>query len=176
MPWELKIINYDGVPPRLVADSSREKHLTLGTLDEVRAHISSALPRTEWVTEPPLIEFMKRNGSDSWKEWDTDSIASASRPKLKAYYENDGMFFEMYGFDQDCPVQYFLLEVRGDEDPIPTLRALCSPKGWSAHEMCRDAEFLDLDKDKQGRWSVWKNFRNFAIGHGRQTSGDDTAR
>ncbi len=173
MPWELTIVNYDGEPPRFVADSNRDRHLPLGTLEEVRAYISSVLPKTQWVTEPPLIEIMKRSGSDSWKEWDAESIASASRPKLKAHYEADGVSFEMYGFDQNGPVQYFLLEVRGDQNPIPTLRTLCSPKGWSAHEMCRGAEFLDLNLDRQGRWSVWEKFRDFAIGRARRRSGDD---
>lgn len=175
MPWELTIVNYDGKPPRFASESLEEKFLPLGSLDEVRIHISTVLPETEWITEPPLIEIMKRTGSDSWKEWDPEMIASASHPKLKAYYDNGGLSLEMYGFEQDGPLRYLLVEVRGDANPIPTLRALCVPNGWSAHEMCRNAEFLDLAGDTHGRWSAWERFRNFAIDHGRRNSGDDRA-
>ena len=175
MPWELTIVNYDGKPPRLASESLESKCLPLGTLDEVRAHISSVLPETEWLTEPPLIEIMKQTGSDSWKEWDPEMIASASRSKLKGYYENGGLFLEMYGFEQDGPLRYLLMEVRGDANPIPTLRTLCNPNGWSAHEMCRDAQFLDLDGDRHDRWSVWERFRNFAIGRARRASKDGGA-
>ena len=164
MPWELTLVKYDGEPPRRVSDASRDRYLAMGTLEEVQQHISSVLPATEWVKEPSPIEVMKHGGSDSWKDWDDEMIASASQRKLKGYFLRDDLSLEIYGFEQEGPLRYVLVEVRGEGDAISTLRALCCPVGWSAHDMSRDAAFIDLTGSGNTRWSFWKRFRDFAIG------------
>jgi hypothetical protein len=160
MPWELTIVNYDGAPPRLYEDRDKSRERPLGTLDEVRQHISDALPGTEWNVEPPLIEAMKATGCDLWKDWDELLIATCSQPTLKAYYQGCGFHFEMYGFGQadDGPIRHILLNVRGIGNPIPALRALCAPKGWCAAEAgCKDAKFLDFDAEE----AEWRRVRDY---------------
>ena len=164
MPWELVVVKYDGKPPRLQRDSDKNRQLPLGTLDEVRDHISSLLPGIEWHVEPSLIEMMKANGSGLWKNWDERMIADASKPKLKATLIRDDMSFEMFGFEQDGPLRFFLLDVRGRENPLPLLRALCETKGWSIAEMGKDGEYLDLTgSSAQDRWDGWQRYLSAAI-------------
>jgi hypothetical protein len=164
MPWELEIIKYDGPVPRLRADVDETRLLPLGTVEDVRAHVSETLPAIEWQVEPPLIEVLKASGSDSWKHWDESTIESASQPTLKACYELEDLYIEIFGFKQASPLRYLLMEVRGEGDPLPVLRALCKPTGWSVADMCKDAVFLDLDSTTNPRWEKWRRFLGFAMG------------
>lgn len=172
MPWELEIIKYDGPVPRLRADADETRFLPMGTVDDVRAYISETLPDTEWRVEPPLLEVMKASGSDTWKHWDESMIESASQPKLKAFYEAENLYIEIFGFDQIGLLRYLLMEVRGEGDPLPVLPSLCQPAGWSVADMCKDATFLDLDSTSNPRWGKWRRFLSFAIG---KTNGEDNS-
>lgn len=164
MPWELVVVNYEGKPPRLYQDSDKTRQLPLGTLDEVRKHISTVFPGTEWREEPPLIDLMKASGSTSWKSWDKETIAAASKPKLRAVYGHGNLFFEMFGFEQDGPLRFVLLDIRGQENPLPLLRKLCEPKGWSLAEMGKDGEFLDFTgSSAEDKWNSWQLFLQQAI-------------
>jgi hypothetical protein len=162
MPWELVILNYDGNPPRYRTEADKSRELPLGTLDEVREHLSSVLPALEWYEDPPLIEMMKANGSDLWKHWDEAMIAHASLPKLRALFQDGELSLELFGFEQDGPLRFVLLDVRGGKNPMPILRALCEPRGWSLAEMGKDGEFLDFaSADK--KWDDWQRYLNYAI-------------
>jgi hypothetical protein len=163
MPWELCVLDYDGKPPRLYTDSDKSRNRPLGTLDAVRLHISTVFLRTEWFEEPPLIEILKANGDTSWTNWDPQMIAEASKRKLKAVYEHGETTLEMFGFEQVEPLRFFLLDVRGHDDPIPLLRLLCEPKGWSVAEMGKDGEFLDFTASAETRWNGWLAFLNHAL-------------
>ena len=163
MPWELTLLKYDGVPPRFRRDADAQRELPLGTLHEVRNHISNALPGTAWYEELPLIEMMKANGSESWKTWDKEMIESASMPKLKAVYNAGGVCFEMFGFSQVGPLKHVLMEIRGNENPIPALRSLCDPKNWSVVEEGTEPEFIRLDGEAIDRWNKWQKYLNVAI-------------
>jgi hypothetical protein len=168
MPWELTIVNYDGKPPRLYVHADKARQLPLGTLEEVRKHLSAVLPALEWYEDPPLIEMMKAAGSNLWETWDERTIASASRPKLRALYQEDELSLEMFGFEQDAPLHFVLLDVRGRKNPIPILRALCEPKGWSLAEMGKDGEFLDLSGNADRKWDDWQRFLKSAIDQTKQ--------
>jgi hypothetical protein len=163
MPWELVVLNYDGQPPRHYKDSDKNRELPLGTLDEVREHISTVLHGTEWHEEPPLIELMKATGSTSWLTWDPDWIANASKPRLKAIYQEGDLWFEMFGFEQEGPLRSLLLDVRGNQNPLPLLRRLVEPTGWSIAEMGKDGEFLDFREATQERWNGWSRFLSDAL-------------
>jgi hypothetical protein len=164
MPWELVVYHYGGPPPRLQKDADKKRQLPLGSLNEVRKHISTVLPGTEWYEDPPLIEMMKAAGNTSWETWDQQMIADASKPKLKSVYRHGNVTFEMFGFEQDGPLCYVLLDVRGCDNPLPLLRALCAPKGWSIAEMGKDGEFLDLDGPHAEKcWNNWQRFLDSAI-------------
>jgi hypothetical protein len=163
MPWELCVLDYDGKPPRLYKDSDKSRKRPLGTLDAVRLHISTVFRGTEWFEEPPLIELLKTNGDTSWKSWDPEMIADASKTKLKAVYDHGETTLEMFGFEQVEPLTFFLLDVRGRNDPIQLLRMLCEPKGWLVAEMGMDGEFLDLIASGEKRWNGWLAFLNHAL-------------
>ena len=163
MPWELTILKYDGEPPRMRRDAQKERELPLGTLAEVKGHITEVMPGTEWYEEPSLIEIMKMTGSDTWKDWDDEMIAASSEPKIKAHFESGDTSFEMFGFEADGPIRHFLMDIRGNDNPISTLRALCLPKRWSVAEMSRDGEFLALSGNSDSRWNAWLGFLGAAI-------------
>jgi hypothetical protein len=141
------MVNYDGKPPRFRKDADERRELPLGTLDEVRNHISTVLPEIKWSVEPPLIEMMK---------------AAASIPKLQAVYYRANLSIEMFGFEQNGPLRFVLMDVRGSDNPIPILRKLCEPRGWSFAEMSKDGEFLDLSGNDK-RWDNWQHYLNYAI-------------
>jgi hypothetical protein len=162
MPWELTLVNYDGKPPRFRKDADERRELPLGTLEEVRKHISTVLPEIEWSVEPPLIEMMKATGSNLWEDWDEEMKAAASIPKLQAVYYRENLSIEMFGFEQNGPLRFVLMDVRGSDNPIPILRKLCEPRGWSFAEMSKDGEFLDLSGNDT-RWDNWQHYLNYAI-------------
>jgi len=174
MPWELAVIKYDGQPPRLQKDASESRKRPLGSLDKVRQHISESLPGVEWHEEPPLIDMMKASGSKLWEDWDAEMIAHASQPTLTAVYRSGGVILEIYGFKENDPVGSILVDVRGDGNPIPALKAICEPKGWTIVEMGEDGEFLDLSGPATARWNAWQQYLNAAIEHVRTS--DDAAR
>lgn len=158
MPWELEIRKYDGQIPRKRSEADSNRFLPLGAVEEVRLHLSKVLPTLEWEEEPPLLEILKASGSDLWKDWDEELLTSASRPKLKAYYESENLSIEFYGFDQPGELQYLLLDVRGEGNPLPLLKKICQPLCWSIADFRRDAEFINLDQTDSPRWRNWLGF------------------
>ena len=110
-----------------------------------------------------MIEMMKTNGNDSWKSWDKEMIAWSSTPKLNALYESGDVCLEMYGFRKDGPLTFIHVDVRGCGNPIPALRSLCGPRGWSVAERCKDGEFLDLAGASEKRWNEWQEYLKFAL-------------
>jgi hypothetical protein len=162
MPWELSLINYDGKPPRLRTDEDERRKLPLGTLDEVRDHISSVWPETTWTVEPPLLEMMKASGNDLWKHWSEEMVAYASESKLRGLYQGAGFTVELFGFEQHTPLRFLLLDVRGRGNPIPVLKALCEPKGWCIAEMGKDGEYLNFATAEK-KWDKWQRYLSAAI-------------
>ena len=100
--------------------------------------------------------MIKRNGSDSWKEWDEEELERNSRPHIVAIYERDDVYIEMFGFEPKKPVTYICTAVRGADNPVPALQALFNPNCWSVYAVGGNQELVDLNGDASSKWEEWQ--------------------
>jgi hypothetical protein len=175
MPWEITLVNYEGNPALSYRAPDRPEPLPLGSKQSVVERISSCVPELEWYEEPPMTEMIQRFPDHPFREllasWPEEMRARASRPKLRAIYDQGDLSMELYGFDED-PLKFLCIEVRGNDDPLPLLRRLCVPNGWSVVDDA-DGSFLDLSTDRAGGWERFRNWRDTAIGHQAQKKSFD---
>jgi hypothetical protein len=123
----------------------------MGSADQVRSKITAVLPEVDW--SDPSEGFLER-GSCSFQfvvledddldgELDDEEGAEPepkpeSGPKLL-----DG----------------FLISVRGDGEPLPTLAKLCKAHGWCLAD-AGSGEEIDLRKPSASGWQEFKTFRD----------------
>jgi len=152
MPWEVTIIN--GTP-----DSRKP----LGTRDEVIAALASALPGVALRRPPtPPQEFL-----DMMPQAVREAM---TRPKLEADFEHEDYSMQFYAADAP-QILSINVEVRGNGDPLPSLRSVCADTSWSVLDVGED-RLVDLEATDASSWERFREWRDKSI---RDIERDDEA-
>jgi len=121
----------------------------LGTREDVIAALSGALPGVELERPPtPPKEFLGMM---------PPAVRDAvTRPRLEADFEHADFSIQFYTTDTPS-VNWINAEIRGNGDPLPLLRSICSHTGWSVIDsggnIVMDARNADA--------SSWESFRQW---------------
>jgi hypothetical protein len=130
MPWHLAV----------VASEDR----LLGTRDEVVARISAALPGMRWAEGPSSFDELGSIPNHPFLQmpWTEEQRTVFSLPKLTGTYDGEDFGLEVRGLET-CPLTSFSVMESGEGNPLPALRKVCRPGGWS----------LELERgEKQTGW------------------------
>jgi hypothetical protein len=138
MHWHLHISSSDGRP--------------LGTRDEVVAQISTALPGLRWAEGPSSFDELGNIPGHPFLglPWTAEQRAVFSLPKLTGTYDSGDFGLEIGGLEC-CPLTSFSVTVHGEGNPLPALRNVCQPAGWSVVDEA--GQRLDLDD------AAWESYR-----------------
>lgn len=161
MPWDITIVNYAGNPPRSYHAADRPALEPLGSRDDVIRSIREALPELAWGESggfPPEI----------LAKFPPEIAAIIAKPKLRAVYDTDELYLNLYGFEQE-PIGYLHAEVRGTGNPVPLLARLCAGRFWSVVSDT-DGSFVDLTAASAPQWDGFQAYRDRAIGDTRETN------
>ena len=91
----------------------------------------------------------------------------ALKPNLQARYEHNDLSIQFYALDHPT-VQWINAEVRGNDDPLPVLAAICLPQNWLVLDS-GDNTIVRLDQTQSSAWDRFREWRNNAF---RQNSMD----
>src|SRR3954451_5206137 len=117
----------------------------LGALDRVRGLIAERLPGTRFGRAPSGAEKLGQlDGLGVSVPQELRQILGNLPADARGLYEGQGMFLEFF-LGSDPMVKSLTVDVRGDGDPIPTLRRLCGPDGWQVRGP--DGAAIDLRAD-----------------------------
>ncbi|MBW3538953.1 MAG: hypothetical protein KY476_01660 [Planctomycetes bacterium] len=127
----------------------------LGTVADVKAAIERHIPAVEWEIEPSLVSIMQRTASESWRNWDSEMLAAASRPKQNGHCHSAelSLSFESLPVEDDAVVAFLLVEMRSIGNPWLVLRDLCHANSWTAVGL--DHEIVDFGREI-ARWEDWQ--------------------
>ena len=130
----------------------------MGTRDEVRAKISAALPGVDW--GDPTMGFLERDGcsfefmllGDDDDDVDEDDDADVAD-------DEDDDSAGVAAAPAGGPISGFVVSVRGQGEPMPTLVKLCKAHGWTLAD-ADDGEEIDLGAKSAPGWQDFKGFRD----------------
>ncbi len=126
MPWEITIIN-----------GTIDNRKPLGTREDVIAVLAGAAPRVELQRPPRPPEEMLAMMPPAVRD-------AMTRPKLEADFECDDLSIQFYTLDTPT-IDWINAEVRGNGDPLPLFRSICSKTGWSVIDVAENV-VVDLTK------------------------------
>jgi hypothetical protein len=143
MPWELTIVG-----------SPTDEKIPLGPRQLIIDAVAKILPGTV-LQRPPLPpqDFL-----DSLSPTVRDAF---TRPQLEAAYEVDKLSFEFHTWDFPN-IPFLCVNVRGEGNPLPVLRKLCVPNGWTVVSGS-DKSAVDLEADTAIQWDAFREFRDDAF-------------
>lgn len=157
MAGDLSILKFKDNPPKLRREIRDEETLPLGTLREIKPLLEQHIPAIEWEMEPSVLSILQQTGSDLWKEWDKDQLASASRSRLVGIAETEEFLLRFHSLptEDDTELRSLLVELHSVGNPYIPLKSLCERNGWSAVGPNPDDEFIDFDQ-AIAEWEEWE--------------------
>jgi hypothetical protein len=142
MGWELTIYGDAGKPAR-----------PLGTRERVCAHFASRLRGMKLAPEPQAFaQHMRAKLKEAGLTY---------HPKLEGCYETPGLTIEFSWIDDEV-VSDISANVRGNGDPLPTLRSLCAGTPWVVVEDASGKDILGAAAPSGG-WTRFKRWRDWCI-------------
>lgn len=143
MPWEIVVVR-----------SPTNDKVPLGERDSVIDAVNSALPGVVLKDPGPPPAEILATLSEMMRE-------AFMRPQLTALYHNDSVTIEFYALDLP-QILYLCGNVRGNGNPIPVLRRLCVPNGWSVVSSYNQA-VVDLSADTSPDWETFSGYREICF-------------
>jgi len=64
-----------------------------------------------------------------------------------------------FNFGEDNPSVQLMLHIRGNEEVIEALRALCDSSSWRAFDTTT-GDFIDFERDPARGLNIWRGFRD----------------
>src|SRR5262245_62239948 len=128
MSWTLIAMKFEAPPPPMNRLPHGWEPEVMGTADEVRAKISTHLPRTDWA-------------NPAW-----------------GLYPGDGFTFEFgLAWDDPTKLTNFAIHVRGGGDAIADLIKFARPNGWYLLDGST-GQWLDLDKPCHDSFRAYQGY------------------
>jgi hypothetical protein len=157
MSGDLSIVKFRGKPPTRRSEMREEALLPLGTLREIKAILERHIPAIEWEIEPSLLSILQQSGSNLWREWDAETLAAVSVPKLVGQCHNDSLSLRFYSLptDEEANVSSLLVEMHSVGNPYVTLQTLCEANGWIAIGPNPEDEPVDFSQ-AIAEWEDWE--------------------
>jgi len=146
MSWDVSIVK-----------DPRREHFVLGTREEVISAFANCTPSFELfkpeIPPPEVLAIMPEILRQS-----------ALRADLEAIYDDEENDDYLHFTCADEPLIRFVnVEVRGDNNPLPILAALCLPNGWSVVEACNGL-VVDLTAPTAEGWEKFQRLCEEAFG------------
>jgi hypothetical protein len=150
MPWEITIIS-----------GTRDNRKPLGLRDDVIAALAEAVPGVKLRPPPMPPEEMLALMPPTVRD-------AMTRPKLEADFDHEDLSIQFY--TSDAPeIDWINAEVRGNGDPLPVLRVICSNTGWSVIDVGENT-VVDVANANSESWDSFRLWRDKAI---RQLAADN---
>jgi hypothetical protein len=157
MSEEISILKYAGTPPSKNAEIVSDQIVSLGTVRELKTILERHSPLIEWEIEPSLLFMMQQSGSNLWRDWDAELLASRSHPRLNGHIHSDSLSLSILSLstDEEADVSSLLVEVRSVGNPYKVLQTLCEENGWIAYRLNPNDELVDFAKTNE-EWEDWQ--------------------
>lgn len=169
MSGDLSIVKYKNAPPARRSEMRQEETLSLGSLSEIKTILERQFPEIEWEMEPSLLSILQKSGSDLWKDWDEEMLASASRPRLVGHVDTDDLLVRFHSLptDDEAEVPYLLVELHSVGNPYIALGSLCEQNGWVAVGPNPEDEFIDFEQAIKS-WEDWQQNEDQSLEEARE--------
>ena len=143
MSWDISIVK----------DLS-DKQVPLGTREEVVAAFARSIPpltlSKKPVPSPEILAIMPPVVRES-----------ALHPGLEAEYDVGDLYMSFFCHDESI-IRWVIAEVRGNDNPLPILAAICVPNGWFVVDSY-DRSLVDLSGSGMTQWDRFCAWRNGAF-------------
>ncbi len=137
MPWEITF--------------QRADLESMDDVETIQSGIEAALPEIQYITEPSGLEKLEAAAKMGVEFPDVLKKHFELLPaKLYAVYNTDDFAITIYGFEAQ-PLARLHAEIRGNQNPGPILRSLCSRNAWITIDDQTGAT-IDLSETTPKQW------------------------
>jgi hypothetical protein len=144
MPWTICLARSDGTP--------------LGDAAAVEAAIQLVLPDARFFRNPSGQEkaaLLPEEHRETFLK-----ICGHLPATRNGSYEADGFSLEFF-LAPDQEVKDITVDVRGNGNPLPTLRQLCTRNDWIVRQA--DGKPIELDAEAASEWARFVQYRDAAV-------------
>jgi len=148
-----------------IVKDPNDKSVRLGSRQEVIDAFAKCTPSIELfkpdVPPPEMLAIMPEILRES-----------ALRADLEAIFDDEEQDVYLHFYCSDEPeIRFVNAEVQGDGNPMPILKALCLPNGWSLLD--ENGPQIDLDAETARGWEKFRSFSDAAFGEREQETDEE---